>query len=230
MSLIELKDITKIFNRGRPDEFTALDGVSLEIDPGKITVFRGPSGSGKTTLLSVIGCMAKPTAGRVFIDGREVTSLPDRFLTDIRRHAFGFIFQQLNLIRGVSALENVILPAYPSGVSMSRLLEKGLLLLDLLELSHRAETKVEWLSGGEAQRVAIARALINDPAVVIADEPTAHLDTRLSLDILAAMEKLKAEGKTVLFASHDPLVYDSAMVDRVMEMRDGRIIAETRAS
>ena len=230
MSLIALKDITKIFNRGRPDEFTALSGVSLEIEPRRLAVFKGPSGSGKTTLLSIVGCMAKPSEGRVFVQGREVTSLPDRFLTDIRRHTFGFIFQQLHLVRGVSALENVILPAYPSGERLAALREKGLRLLDLLGLANRADTKIEWLSGGEAQRVAIARALINEPAIVIADEPTAHLDTKLSLDFMATMERLKAEGKTILFASHDPLVYESAMVDRVLEMRDGRIVDERRAS
>ena len=230
MSLIALKDITKIFNRGRPDEFAALSDVSLEIEPRGLAVFKGPSGSGKTTLLSIVGCMAKPSAGRVLVKGREVTSLPDRFLTDIRRHTFGFIFQQLHLVRGISAHENVILPAYPSGERLASLRERGVRLLDLLGLSHRADTNVEWLSGGEAQRVAIARALINEPAIVIADEPTAHLDTKLSLDFMAAMERLKAEGKTILFASHDPLVYESAMVDRVLEMRDGRIVAERRAS
>ncbi len=230
MSLIVLNGITKIFNRGRPDEFTALSDVSLEIEPRGLAVFRGPSGSGKTTLLSIVGCMAKPSAGRVLVKGREVTSLPDRFLTDIRRHTFGFIFQQLHLVRGISALENVILPAYPSGEGLASLRERGVRLLDLLGLAHRADTNVEWLSGGEAQRVAIARALINEPAIVIADEPTAHLDTKLSLDFMAAMERLKAEGKTILFASHDPLVYESTMVDRVLEMRDGRIVAERRAS
>ena len=230
MSLITLKDITKIFNRGRPDEFTALSDVSLEIEPRGLAVFKGPSGSGKTTLLSIVGCMAKPSAGRVFVRGREVTSLPDRFLTDVRRHTFGFIFQQLHLVRGISALENVILPAYPSGERIAALRDKGLRLLDLMGLSHRADTNIEWLSGGEAQRVAIARALINEPAIVIADEPTAHLDTKLSLDFMTAMGRLKAEGKTILFASHDPLVYESAMVDRVLEMRDGRIVAERRAS
>jgi len=230
MSLITLKDITKIFNRGRPDEFTALSDVSLEIEPRGLAVFKGPSGSGKTTLLSIVGCMAKPSAGRVFVKGREVTSLPDRFLTDVRRHTFGFIFQQLHLVRGISALENVILPAYPSGERIAALRDKGLRLLDLMGLSSRADTNIEWLSGGEAQRVAIARALINEPAIVIADEPTAHLDTKLSLDFMAAMGRLKAEGKTILFASHDPLVYESAMVDRVLEMRDGRIVAERRAS
>lgn len=230
MSLIALKDISKTFNRGRPDEFTALGEVNLELESHRLTVFKGPSGSGKTTLLSIVGCMTKPSTGRVFVRDREVTSLPERFLTDIRRHTFGFIFQQFHLIRGISALENVILPGYPSGEKLSVLKEKGTRLLDLLELSSRAEAAVEWLSGGEAQRVAIARALINDPDIVIADEPTAHLDTKLSRDFMGAMERLKAEGKTILIASHDPLVYEAAMADRVLDMRDGRILAERPAS
>ena len=228
--MIRLLNVRKGFNLGKPSEFIAVGGVTLSIEVHRITVLKGPSGSGKTTLLSIVGCMAKPSAGRVFVKGREVTSLPDRFLTDIRRHTFGFIFQQLHLVRGINALENVILPAYPSGERLASLRERGLRLLDLMGLAHRADTNIEWLSGGEAQRVAIARALINDPAIVIADEPTAHLDTKLSLDFMAAMERLKTEGKTILFASHDPLVYESAMVDRVLEMRDGRIVAERRAS
>ena len=113
--MVELKHITKIFNRNRPDEFTALEDVSLLVEARKVTVFKGPSGSGKTTLLSIIGAMAKPTSGRVFVDGREITSLPERFLTEIRRRTFGFIFQQFHLIRGISALENVMLPAYTTG-------------------------------------------------------------------------------------------------------------------
>jgi len=223
--MILLQDIVKTFNRGRPDEYTALRDVSLAIESHRLTVFKGPSGSGKTTLLAIVGCMAKPTAGRVTVCSREVTSLPERFLTDVRRHTFGFIFQQFHLIRGVTALENVLLPAYPSGKSHAELRERGLRLLEMLNLTYRAHTKVQWLSGGEAQRVTIARALINDPDIVIADEPTAHLDTALSAEFMEIMGRLKEEGKTVLFASHDPLVYEASIIDRVVEMRDGRILA-----
>ena len=222
--MILLRHIVKTFNRGRPDEFTALRDVSLEIESQRLTVFKGPSGSGKTTLLAIVGCMARPTSGRIDVCGREVTSLPDRFLTEVRRHTFGFIFQQFHLVRGVTALENVLLPAYTSGKRHSELRERGLRLLEMLGLSHRADTKVQWLSGGEAQRVTIARALVNDPDIVIADEPTAHLDTTLSAEFMGIMGRLKGEGKTVLFASHDPLVYESPVIDRVVEMRDGRIL------
>lgn len=221
--MVELKHITKIFNRGRPDEFTALAEVNLRVEARKVTVFKGPSGSGKTTLLSIVGAMAKPTSGRVFVEGREITSLPERFLTEIRRRTFGFIFQQFHLIRGISALENVMLPAYTTGEKHAALRERALRLLELFGLSAKTRSRVEWLSGGEAQRVAIARALVNNPAVLIADEPTAHLDTTLSRDFLGIMERLNSEGKTILIASHDPLVYESGMVDRVVEMRDGKI-------
>jgi putative ABC transport system ATP-binding protein len=221
--MVELKNITKVFNRNRPDEFTALEDVSLLVEERKVTVFKGPSGSGKTTLLSIVGAMAKPTSGRVLVGAREITSLPERFLTAIRRRTFGFIFQQFHLIRGISALENVMLPAYTTGEKHAALRERALRLLDLFGLAAKARSRVEWLSGGEAQRVTIARALVNDPKVIIADEPTAHLDTKLSKDFLGIMERLNAEAKTILIASHDPLVYESALVDRVVEMRDGRI-------
>ena len=228
--MVELKNITKVFNRNRPDEFTALEDVSLLVEERKVTVFKGPSGSGKTTLLSIVGAMAKPTSGRVFVEGREITSLPERFLTAIRRRTFGFIFQQFHLIRGISALENVMLPAYTTGEKHAALRERALRLLELFGLAAKARARVEWLSGGEAQRVTIARALVNDPKVLIADEPTAHLDTKLSKDFLGIMERLNAEAKTILIASHDPLVYESPIVDRVVEMRDGRISGPGRSA
>ncbi|MBI5015029.1 MAG: ABC transporter ATP-binding protein [Deltaproteobacteria bacterium] len=222
--MIEVLDVRKIFHAGRPNEFTALDGVSLTVHPRRVTVLKGPSGSGKTTLLGILGCMARPTAGRVVLFGREVTSLPERFLTEVRRKTSGFIFQQFHLIRGVSCLENVMLPAYPTGAKYGPLRSRALHLLDLLDIAPKASAKVEWLSGGEAQRVAIARALINDPPVLIADEPTAHLDTRLSQDFLEVMGRLKRDGKTIVIASHDPLVSGAPFVDAVVEMRDGRVV------
>jgi putative ABC transport system ATP-binding protein len=221
--MIELQEVRKVFNQGRPDELTAVDGVSLTVDDRRVTVFKGPSGSGKTTLLSLVGCMTRPTAGRIRLDGREITSLPERFLTEVRRSTFGFIFQQFNLVKGITVLENVMLPAYPLGEPHGSLKRRAGGLLDLLDIGARARARSEWLSGGEAQRVAIARALINDPAVIIADEPTAHLDTRLSRELMEILARLKGAGKTVVVASHDPLVYESPVVDRIVTMRDGRI-------
>lgn len=223
--MIELHRVTKIFNRGKANEFCALDDVSLTIDPLKVTVLKGPSGSGKTTVLSIVGAMTKPTRGRVYLHGNEITSLPERFLTEIRRRTFGFIFQQFNLIRGITALENVMVPAYPTGEKQSSLRKRAMDLLDLFSISERGDAKVEWLSGGEAQRVAIARALINNPEVVIADEPTAHLDTKLSTEFMEIMALLRQEGRTVLIASHDPIIYSSDQVSKVIELRDGRVVA-----
>jgi len=228
--MIELRQVTKVFNKGSSNEFAALRGISLTIEPGKITVLRGPSGSGKTTALSIIGAMTKPTSGRVEVFGKEITSLPERFLAEIRRASFGFIFQHFNLIRGITALENVMIPAYPSGEKHGDLRSRALGLLDLLNVGNKASSKVEWLSGGEAQRVAIARALINNPGIIIADEPTAHLDTRLSEELTDIVANLNRQGKTILVASHDPLMYDSALAQKVIEFRDGRIVGEKTAS
>jgi putative ABC transport system ATP-binding protein len=222
--MIDVVDVKKVFNAGKPNEFTAIHGVSLTVNLHEVTILKGPSGSGKTTLLGILGCMARPTAGRIFLSGREITSLPERFLTEIRRQTFGFIFQQFNLIKGLTALENVMAPAYPTGEKFTVLRQRAQTLLETFNLGPRAAAKIEWLSGGEAQRVAIARALINDPAIIIADEPTAHLDTALSREFLAIMGQLKESGKTILMASHDPIVYDSPLATSVIELRDGRVV------
>ncbi|MBI4742899.1 MAG: ABC transporter ATP-binding protein [Betaproteobacteria bacterium] len=222
--MIELKNICKAFNHGRDNEFHALNGIDLHLPAQRVTAFRGPSGSGKTTLLSIVGCLSRPTSGRVRLKDRDISGLPERFLTDIRRQTFGFIFQQFNLIKGLSAIENVMLPAYPLGGDWRALRESAERLLGDLRLSHRREAKVEWLSGGEQQRVAIARALINDPEIVVADEPTANLDTALAMEFMGILEKLSNTGKTVILTSHDPLVVESSIVHRVVDMRDGRIV------
>ena len=221
--MIELVNVRKVFNTAKPNECVAIHGVSLLIDFEKTTIFRGPSGSGKTTLLSMIGCLARPTSGRIRLHGQEITSLPERFLTGIRQKTFGFMFQQFNLIKGLTALENVMLPAYPSGEKHSSLKQRAMDLLNTFKLSQKAHTNVEWLSGGEAQRVAICRALINNPSVIMADEPTANLDTKLSQEFMEIMGRLKEEGKMILIASHDPLVYESGLIDRIIDLRDGRI-------
>lgn len=221
--MIDLINIRKVFNAGRPNEFVAVNGISLRIESEKMTVFRGPSGSGKTTLLSMVGCLSRPTSGRIRLNDREITSLPERFLTEIRQNMFGFIFQQCNLIKGMTVLENVMIPAYPMGERHTSLKRRALDLLDTFKMAQKAESKTEWLSGGEAQRVAISRALINNPSYIIADEPTANLDTRLSQEFMEIMGKLADERRTVLIASHDSLIYESARVDRVIDLRDGRI-------
>jgi putative ABC transport system ATP-binding protein len=222
--MIELINIRKVFNQGKTNEFVAIDGISLFIEANHVTVFKGPSGSGKTTLLSLIGAMARPTSGRIKVMEREITSLPERFLTEVRRKVFGFIFQQFNLVRGVSVLENVMLPAYPLGENYASLKKRATGLLDLFGVANKAPSKVEWLSGGEAQRVAIARALINNPSVIIADEPTGNLDSKLSQEFMDTLGRLKEDRRTILISSHDPIVYESPIAERVILVRDGKVV------
>ncbi len=224
--MLELTNIRKAFNQGKHNEYWALSGIDLTIPEKQVTALRGPSGSGKTTLLTILGCLARPTEGRVRLKGEDISGLPERFLTDIRRQTFGFIFQQFNLIRGLSAIENIILPAYPTGQPRKDLLLKAERLLAGVDLGHRRNAKVEWLSGGEQQRVAICRALINDPEILIADEPTANLDTKLSKEFLGILEKMADKGRTIVLTSHDPMVVDSSVVNRVVSLRDGCIIDE----
>ncbi len=241
--MIRLQNVRKGFNLGKSNEFVAVSNVTMSMDENRVTVLKGPSGSGKTTLLSLIGCMARPTSGRITLENGlvrngalaavggaasdvEVTSLPERFLTEIRRQTFGFIFQQFNLVKGISVLENVMLPAYPTGKKHGVVRERAMALLEMFGLADRASANVEWLSGGEAQRVAIARALMNDPPVLIADEPTAHLDSKLSGEFMEIISRLKEQGKTAIIASHDPLVFEAGDVDRVIGVRDGRIEGE----
>ncbi len=225
--MIHLAEVTKHFEEGDGTRVAAVSGVSLHVPAGKVTLLGGPSGSGKTTLLTLVGAMARPTAGRIHLEREgvrtELTSLPERFLTELRRRTFGFIFQHYNLVRGISALENVTLPARPLGLKARPLHEKGLALLDRFGVAHRARTPVERLSGGEQQRVAIARALINDPAVLIADEPTAHLDGARTWDFLDLLAAFRAEERTVVLTSHDPQVLGAGLADLRVTLTDGRL-------
>jgi putative ABC transport system ATP-binding protein len=222
--MLALDHVTKVFNQGRPNEFCAIRDVSLAIQPNQVTCFKGASGSGKTTLLSMIGCLSRPTSGRIVLGEKKISGLPERFLTDIRRHTFGFIFQQFNLIQGLSVLENIMLPAYPLGLNHHELLQRAHGLLQQFAMGDKAGNLVEWLSGGEKQRVAICRALINEPEIVIADEPTANLDTKLSTEFMDMIGSLQQSGKTIIITSHDPVVFGSSVVARVVEMCDGQIV------
>ncbi len=226
--MIRLENVTKLYNEGRPNEVAALRGIDLDIARDSVTVFRGPSGSGKTTLLSVVSCMARPTAGRVHLDGRMVSGLPEAFLTQERRNTFGFVFQRFNLIRGLTVLENVVLPAAPLGEPARDVEARARMRLEMLGMTGKADTPVEHLSGGETQRAAIARALINDPPVLIADEPTANLDTTLVLRFLDIIEALRGEGRTVIMTSHDPRIWEAPGVGRVITMTDGQVTGDSQ--
>ena len=221
--LISTEDATKIYNPRLPDEMVALEKATITIDKGEVAVLKGPSGSGKTSLLSLIGCMSRPTAGRVIVKDKDVAKLPERFLTKIRQKTFGFIFQQFNLIRDVSVQENVALPLYPLEVGFGEIKERVDKVLDRFGILAKRNLRVQKLSGGEQQRVAIARALINDPEIIIADEPTAHLDQELAKDLLAILEGLCREGKTIVIATHDPVVFEHSFVSKIIAMRNGQI-------
>jgi putative ABC transport system ATP-binding protein len=212
--LIQAEQLCKIYNRNHPDELQALAEVSFTVNQGEVVVLKGPSGSGKTSLLSLIGCMARPTSGRLRLSGKDITRLPERFLAGIRRESFGFIFQQFNLLRDLSVCDNILLPLYPSELKNSEMMERADEVLQRLDMSSKKHKKVHQLSGGEQQRVAIARALINHPQIIIADEPTAHLDSKLAVELLSILKTLKVAGKTIIIATHDPAVYQHPLIDR----------------
>jgi putative ABC transport system ATP-binding protein len=222
--MLELTQVTKRYHDGQPNEVTAVREVDLCLQMGQVTVLEGPSGSGKTSLLTLIGCLARPTSGRVALHGELLSGLPEHHLAQVRRKTFGFAFQRFNLIPGLSVLDNVMLPAYPLGLPYAELVARTQGVMAQLGIGHRAAFKVELLSGGEMQRTAIARALINDPAILIADEPTANLDATLTVQFLDIVASLKACGKTVVLSSHDPRITRAAVVDRVVAMADGRVV------
>ncbi len=222
--IIETLGVSKIYNRDKPGEVTAVKDASLQINKGSLVVLKGPSGSGKTTLLSMIGCQTKPTTGEVIILGKRISKLPEKFMNLHKRKHIGFIFQHFQLIADLSVLDNIVLPLIPGGVSPKERDKRADLLLEQFNLTHRRQFKVSNLSGGEQQRVAIARALINSASILLADEPSAHLDSRLTNDLLDHMRQLKQSGHTILITSHDQIIYQHPVVDQIVEIKDGRII------
>lgn len=225
--LIRAESVSKIFHPHRPEEMRAVTDVSLAVDEGTVAVLKGPSGSGKTTLLSLVGCMTRPTSGRLEVAGREVGRLPERFLTEVRRSTFGFIFQQFHLLPQVSVLENVLLPLYPLPAGLADMRRRAEAQLERFGLAGKRSVRAGHLSGGEQQRVAVARALVNAPRILIADEPTAHLDRHHAGELLGLLGELNREGMTIVIATHDPFVYEHPLVTRTFEMRDGRIELES---
>jgi len=223
--VVETIDATKTYNPGKPNEVTAVKDASLQIYEGSLVVLKGPSGSGKTTLLSMIGCQTKPTSGEVIVLGKKVSKLPEKFMNLHKRNHIGFIFQHFQLIADMRVVDNIVLPLIPEGISPKERSRRADRLLEQFDLKHRRQFKVSHLSGGEQQRVAIARALINNAAILLADEPSAHLDSRLTDDLLGYLKQLKQSGLTVLITSHDPNIYKHSAVDRVFEMKDGQVFS-----
>jgi len=203
--IIKTENVSKWYKVGKSDEVRAVEDISLEVRENQTVVLYGPSGSGKTTLLSLMGTIDRPTGGKIFLKGREVTRFSDLELSRIRRETIGFVFQSFNLFSGFSAWENVSYPLIPMGVTAAERLKRAKALLERIGLGDRLHHSPEELSGGEQQRVAIARALINNPQILIADEPTSNIDEDSVERLLDILAELKKEGKTIIVSSHDPI-------------------------
>ena len=219
--LIKLDAIKKIYHLGEI-EIKALDGVSFEIEEGDFVSIMGHSGSGKTTLLDILGCLARPTSGGYFLDGENVENLNDKQLAKLRNSKMGFVFQNFNLLACFTAVENVELPLVYGGVSRRERRERSLKALGEVGLANRVEHRPNELSGGEQQRVAIARALVNNPAIILADEPTGNLDSRSGSEIVELLIKLNRRGNTIIFVTHNQDIARCA--PRLITMRDGKIV------
>lgn len=226
MSIISIEKLEKSYHWGKPNQFTALKDISMDIQARETTILAGPSGSGKTTLLSVVGLINRPTAGRLTILGRETTLLGENLRTLFRRRHLGFIFQHFQLIGDLKVKDNLDLVLYQDGLSLKSIQSRRNSLLEKLGLLDKADYCASVLSGGEKQRVAIARALMNEPEILMVDEPTAHLDTTMSVNVIDIFRTLAEEGKTLVIASHDPLILGSGIAQRVIHLRDGRVVQE----
>ena len=224
--VVKAEDLEKIYYMGKV-AVPALRGVNLAFRRGEFVVVMGPSGSGKTTLLNLIGALDKPTRGKVYVDGEDLTTLDEGKLTKIRRKKIGFVFQFYNLIPVLTAFENVELPMLISGKNKEDRRRRAFQLLEMMGLSDRGEHRPDELSGGEQQRVAIARSLANEPSIILADEPTGDLDTKTGQEVILALHNAaKKENVTVVVVTHDPVVTEKA--DRILEMRDGKIVNEKK--
>ena len=219
--IVDIREMYKVFRLGDV-EVRALDGVTISVNEGEFISIMGPSGSGKSTLMYIIGCLDKPTSGSYLLNSKDVSTLDDDELSEIRNSSIGFVFQSYHLIPQLNVIENVELPLFYRGIPQSERYDKCREYVDLVGLSDRIEHRPTELSGGQMQRVAIARALVNDPVLILADEPTGNLDSHSGEEILKIFEKLHAMGKTIAIVTHDDRI--GAVAERSISLRDGMIV------
>lgn len=218
--IIRLEDIRKSYFMGH-QALPVLKGVSLDINKNEYVALMGPSGSGKSTLMNILGCLDTPTSGTYILNGQNVSTMPDDALADVRNIEIGFVFQQFNLLPRLTALENVALPLVYAGTPKKERLDRAMQVLEKVSLTDRSHHKPNELSGGQCQRVAIARALVNNPSIILADEPTGNLDTKTSIEIMDIFSQIQASGNTVVLVTHEEDIANYA--HRIVRLRDGVI-------
>ncbi|MCA0396815.1 MAG: ABC transporter ATP-binding protein [Bacteroidetes bacterium] len=223
--MIHLEKIEKSYFMGK-QAIPVLKGITLDILKNDYVALMGPSGSGKSTLMNILGCLDSPTAGQYILNGQDVSKMEDDDLADVRNKEIGFVFQQFNLLPRLSAAENVALPLVYAGISRKRRMEIALEMLDKVGLADRSHHKPNEMSGGQNQRVAIARALVNDPSLILADEPTGNLDTKTSIEIMEIFGKIQSGGNTVVLVTHEEDIANHA--HRIVRLRDGVIETDRR--
>jgi putative ABC transport system ATP-binding protein len=220
MNIIKIENISKIYQVGG-QEVRALDGVSLSIERNEYVAIMGPSGSGKSTLMNMLGCLDTPTGGKYILNQIDVSEMEDNDLAEVRNKEIGFVFQTFNLLPRYSSLENVCLPLIYAGVQKHERIERGLHALVSVDLENRKDHKPNELSGGQRQRVSIARALVNNPSIILADEPTGNLDSKTSIDIMHLFEEIHSKGNTVIVVTHEEEIASYAR--RIIRLRDGKV-------
>jgi putative ABC transport system ATP-binding protein len=223
-SIIHLEEIRKSYFMGK-HELEVLKGVSSDIFKNEYVALMGPSGSGKSTLMNIIGCLDTPTSGQYILNGNDVSTMEDNALAEIRNKEIGFVFQQFNLLPRLTAAENVALPLVYAGMSRKQRTEKAMHVLEMVNLTDRSHHKPNEMSGGQCQRVAIARALVNDPSLILADEPTGNLDTKTSYEIMEIFDKIYKNGNTIVIVTHEEDIANHAK--RIVRLRDGVIESDT---
>ena len=219
-AIIKLEEIKKDYYMGS-QAVTVLKGITLDIFKNEYVALMGPSGSGKSTLMNILGCLDSPTGGKYILNGKDVSKMPDDDLAEVRNSEIGFVFQQFNLLPRLSAAENVALPLIYAGISKKERIDRALEALDKVGLADRSHHKSNELSGGQIQRVAIARALVNNPAILLADEPTGNLDSKTSVEVMEIFAKIRAAGNTVVLVTHEEDI--AAYAHRVVRLRDGLV-------